>query len=64
MIERNKGHTIESTESVRIPCKDVIPLRDSLLKLLELVELNNSKKVQLKDVKNIYKLLDFLTKPK
>ncbi|MDG1277538.1 MAG: hypothetical protein P8O16_09680 [Algoriphagus sp.] len=61
MIYRNKGDTQDLDKSVLIPKNEASQFKDSLLRTLELVELENSNQVQQEDIKNIYKLLAYFT---
>ena len=59
--ERNKGHTQDFQETILIPGSLVCRLNESLQRLLSIVDLEKSDKVQRDDVKNIYKLLEYFS---
>lgn len=56
--EGNRGATQEFAKSVLIPRDQAFRFRDSLLRILQLVELEESDRVQQEDIKNVYQLLE------
>ena len=62
MIQRNKGDTPKIEDSIRITKSQAILWKDSILRLLEGVEVGEGDRVQLEDIKNIYALLECITK--
>ncbi|WP_268035801.1 hypothetical protein [Algoriphagus sp. PAP.12] len=67
MIDRNKGHTKELDGIIQIPGAEAGLFRDSLLKILDLVKLEECssdihRKVQREDIKHIYRLLEYFSK--
>ncbi|WP_425639455.1 hypothetical protein ACPUEN_07395 [Algoriphagus yeomjeoni] len=66
MLERNKGDTQDLEKSVLIPKNEASHFKESILRILERVKLENCdsdthRKVQLDDIKNIYKLLEYFS---
>ena len=61
MIQRNKGDTQDLEKSVLIPKDEASHFKESILRVLEKLELDNCNKVQQADIKNIYKLLEYFS---
>ncbi|WP_339880596.1 hypothetical protein [uncultured Algoriphagus sp.] len=61
MLERNKGDTQDLEKSVLIPKDEASHFKESILRVLEKLELENCNKVQQTDIKNIYKLLEYFS---
>jgi hypothetical protein len=61
MVYRNKGDTQDLENTVLIPKNEASQFRESILRILEKIELENSNKVQLADIKNIYQLLEYFS---
>lgn len=64
MIERNKGDTKESGFQLVLKFQEVEKFRNSLFRILEKIEVQTSDQTGQDDIKSIYKLLDYLAKPK
>lgn len=62
MIERNKGDTQVKGLSLQLNQEEVTKFRESLIRLLDQIEILESNQVQLDDIKTIYKLLDYFSK--
>ncbi|MBN7817504.1 hypothetical protein [Algoriphagus pacificus] len=71
MIHRNKGDTQDLEKSVLIPRNEASQFRESILRILALVKLEDCKsdkqishverKVQQADIKHIYQLLEYFS---
>lgn len=61
MLQRNKGDTQDLEKSVLIPKSETSQFQESILRILEKLELENCNKVQQADIKNIYKLLEYFS---
>lgn len=61
MLQRNKGDTQDLENSVLIPKDEASHFKESILRVLEKLELENCNKVQQADIKNIYKLLEYFS---
>ncbi len=61
MLHRNKGDTQDLEKSVLIPKNEASHFKESILRILEKLELENCNKVQLVDIKNIYQLLEYFS---
>ncbi|REG77510.1 hypothetical protein [Algoriphagus antarcticus] len=60
--ERNKGDTQDLKDLVLIPKEQVDQFSNSLLRILESIDLEKCDRVQREDVKNIYRLLTYFFK--
>lgn len=61
MIYRNKGDTEDFENSILIPRNKASQFKESILRILESVELHKSMKVQQSDIKHIYQLLEYFS---
>ena len=71
MIHRNKGDTQDLEKSILIPRNEASQFRESILRILALVKLEDCKsdkqishgdrKVQQADIKHIYQLLEYFS---
>lgn len=61
MIYRNKGDTEDYENSILIPRNKASQFKESILRILESVELHKSMKVQQSDIKYIYQLLEYFS---
>lgn len=62
MIQRNKGDTQLNGLSLRIDKEEASRFRESLIRILDRIEVLESDQVQLKDIKEIFKLLEYFSK--
>lgn len=62
MIERNKGDTQVNGLSLQLDQEEATKFRESLIRLLDQIEILESNRVQRDDIKKIYKLLDYFSK--
>lgn len=62
MIERNKGDTQVKGLSLQLDQEEATKFRESLIRLLDQIELLESDQVQRDNIKTIYKLLDYFSK--
>ena len=62
MLERNKGDTQLNGLSLRIDKEEASRFRESLIRILDRIEVLESDQVQLKDIKEIFKLLEYFSK--
>jgi len=63
-VQRNKGDTQDLEKSVLIPKNEASHFKESILRILENLKLENCNKVQQDDIKNIYKLLEYFSDKK
>ncbi len=63
MIQRNKGHTQKFEMSFRFESSQVSKFKDAIIRILDRVKVQESDQVQLNDVKEIYKLLEYFSEP-
>jgi len=64
MLERNKGDTQDLDDTILIPKEQASQFSNSLLRILESIDLEKCNRVQREDVKNIYRLLTYFFKVK
>jgi hypothetical protein len=62
MIERNKGDTEVKGLSLQLNQEEAAKFRESLIRLLDQIEILEIDQAQRDDIKTIYKLLDYLSK--
>lgn len=61
MIERNKGDTQLNGLSLRIDQEEASRFRESLIRILDRIEVLESNQVQLEDIKLVFKLLGYFS---
>ncbi len=61
-MERNKGDTQEKAIPISINEEEALRFRQSLIRLLDRIEVQASDQIQLVDIKEIYKLLEYFSK--
>lgn len=61
MIHRNKGDTQDLENSILIPKNEASQFRESILRVLENIELDDCMKVQQIDIKHFYQLLEYFS---
>ncbi|GAB2493402.1 hypothetical protein GCM10027164_24030 [Algoriphagus taiwanensis] len=61
MIERNKGDTSEFGIQIKLEAHQAIRCRDALIRILSQIPVQESNQVQLSDIKEIFKLLDYIS---
>ncbi|OOG69920.1 hypothetical protein B0E43_19615 [Algoriphagus sp. A40] len=60
--DRNKGDTQFSGLSLQLDQEETSRFRESLIRLLDRIEVQASDQVQLNDIKEIFKLLEYFSK--
>ncbi|PZX49956.1 hypothetical protein LV84_04146 [Algoriphagus ratkowskyi] len=61
MVPINKGDTQDLEKSVLIPKNEASHFKESIVRILGNLKLENCSKVQQTDIKNIYKLLEYFS---
>ncbi|PZX59355.1 hypothetical protein LV84_01386 [Algoriphagus ratkowskyi] len=62
ITERNKGDTQDLEDSILIPKEQVDQFSNSLVRILDMIDLENCDRVQREDIKNVYRLLTYFYK--
>ena len=60
--DRNKGDTETNGFSLHLNQEEASRFRESLIRLLDRIEVQESDQVQLEDIKEIFKLLEYFSK--
>lgn len=62
MLERNKGDTKEKVIPIQIKEEEVKRFREALIRILNQIEIQTGDQVQLEDIKEVFKLLEYFSK--
>lgn len=62
MIQRNKGDTQLNGLSLQVDQEEASRIRESLIRILDRIEVLESDQVQLYDIKEVFKLLEYFSK--
>ncbi|MDP3198926.1 MAG: hypothetical protein Q8M62_03800 [Algoriphagus sp.] len=62
MLEKNKGDTQVKGLSLQLDQEEANKYRESMIRLLDRIEILESDQVQRDDIKTIYRLLDYFSK--
>lgn len=62
MVQKNKGHTQELGDLIRIPIQEAGLFKESILGILDLIKVEDCNRVQQEYIKNIYRLLEYFSK--